>query len=207
MPLTQESVSGRAALRALKQPIYDTGVVPAGALNRITYFQAPQGVPIVPAGLNKSEADTNMKQSGAIGRPAEFEVYGFNLEIWSTNYDDNVNTCADMQLIYDTGVFEFYFGQQRPWLQIPVMEIPNGSGIEGTVGCGTVGNDYFFAHNGQGWASGPKSYYDFAIGKQPIPIASNESFSARLEFPSGAITATNVYRARCFMRGILYAAL
>jgi len=201
--ITRERVESRAALRALKQPLFDTAIFDNAGVNRLNYFQAPQGNPIVAAGAFKSEVDTNLTQAGQLGRPQEFDLYGFNLE-FTCDPDDAGATIADLQLLYDAGVFEFFFGQQRPWLQIPVQEIPNGAGWEGTVATANVGTEYFFAKNGIGDVH---SYYVFTIGKKPIPIASAENFTARVDFPQGAVTPSQDYRVRCFMKGVLYAAL
>jgi len=205
--ITRERAESRAALRALKNPLYDTGhILAAAPTNRVNFFQAPQGNPIVAAGALKTEADTNLTQAGQLGRPQEFDLYGFQLEIFNTNCDDIPNTFADLLLVYDTGVFEFFFGQQRPWLQLPVEEIPNGPAFEGCYAtadnAATTGAA--FLKSGEGAAD---AYYNFTIGKKPIPIASAENFSARLDWPSGAPTTTNLYRATCYMKGILYAAL
>jgi len=203
--LSKERVEARAALRPLKQPLYDTGHIILGATNRVNFFQAPQGQPIVAAGALKTEADTNLTQSGMLGRPQEFDLYGFNLEV-AVDMIAAEDDIQDFSLIYENGVFEFYFGQQRPWLQVPVQEIPHGTGLEGALGTAddAAALNYFLGHNGLGSS---KQFYNFTIGKKPIPIGSAENFNGRLDFPAGAITCANLHRARCYMKGVLYSAL
>jgi len=206
--ITKERIESRAALRQLKQPLFDTGHILTGAATiRVNFFQAPQGQPIVAAGALKTEADTNLTQAGQLGRPQEFDLYGFALELIIVgNVAETTDT--DLGMIYDTGAFEFYFGQQRPWLQVPADQVPNGTGIEGAVACANDGAavNYLWAHNGEGASD---AMYNFTIGKKPIPVGSLENFSARLDWPGGAITITGAaaIRARCFMKGVLYAAL
>ena len=203
--LTRERIEARAALRPLKQPLYDTGLILTAGVQRVQFFNAPIGGALGAA--VKSEADTNLTQSGMIGRPAEFDLYGFQLELQIVG-DDCPNTVRDLNLIYDTSAFEFFFGQQRPWLQVPAQEIPNGPGIEGAFSTAddAAAENYFFGHCGKGSS---KAMYNFTIGKKPIPIGSAESFSALLSWPGGAINPAGAVdiRARCYMKGIYYSGL
>lgn len=207
--LTKERIEARAALRPLKQPLYDTGIINTGAAtNRVQFFQSAQGTPIVAAGANKTEADTNLQQSSQIGRPSEFDLYGHCLELMTVG-DDAENTIEDYNLIYDTGVYEFFFGLQRPWLQVPAQQIPNGPGIEGTLATANDGAalNYYMAHCGEGRCK--NNMYNFTIGKKPIPIGSAEPFNALLRWPAGAITIAGGadIRARAYLKGIYYSAL
>jgi hypothetical protein len=203
--LTKERVEARAALRPLKQPLFDTGLILAAGVGRVQFFQAPIGGALGAA--VKTEADTNLTQSGQIGRPNEHDLYGFKLELQIVG-DDGDNTVQDLATIYDTSVYEFFFGQQRPWLQVPAQEIPNGAGIEGAVATNNAAGlvDYYMGHCGIGSC---KAMYNFTIGKKPIPIGSAEAFSALLSWPLGAITpagAANI-RATNYLVGIYYSAL
>lgn len=205
MALTKAREAARALLRPLKQPLYDTGRLDAGANNRVAWFQAPQGQPIVAAGALKTEADTNLTQAGQLGRPLEFDLYAFQVELFHSGA--NVAFVDDALLVYEAGVFEFFFGQQRPWLQVPLTQIPNGLYVTGTVATADAGTPtaYAFVNNGK---SSVKEYYDFTIGKEPVPIASAENFTARIDFPGGAVTtATAQLRCRCYMVGVLYSSL
>lgn len=208
MALTKERIEARAALRPLKQPLFDTGVVlvaPAVNLN-VSFFQAQLGQPITPGGVFKTEADTNLTQGGQIGRPQEFDLYGMQIEVWMPG---NVGafTIGDLGLMYNQSVYEFFFGTQRPWLQTPADRVANGPGIEGTVATANdaVPVNYAFKHNGIGSGA---AMYEFTIGKKPIPIGSAENFSARWSFRPAGITLTGAStRVRNFLKGILYAAL
>lgn len=205
--LTNQRIADRAALRPLKQPLYDTGLILTAGIQRIAFFQAPQGTPIAPAGANKSIADTNLQQSTCLGKPNEFDLYGMHLELQIIG-DDGENTVQDLRLIYDTSVYQFFFSAQKPWLEVPAQEIPNGAGLEGAFGTADDGaaEDYFFGKNGTGSC---KAYYVFTIGKKAIPIGSNESFSAVLSWPAAAINIAGAadVRARNFLRGIFYSGL
>ena len=206
--LTKERIEARAALRPLKQPLYDCGLVlVAAAVNtRIQFFQAQLGQPIVPAGAFKTEAETNLTQGGQIGRPQEFDLYGMQLELWTPGAAA-ATTIPDVELIYDQSVYEFFFGTQRPWLQVPADRVENGPGIEGfmaTANNAIIAN-YAFKHNGIGRGA---AMYEFTIGRKPIPIGSAENFSASLTFrPAGITLAGPTLRVRNFLKGILYAAL
>ena len=203
--ITKERLAARAVLRKLKNPLYDTAHIIAGANNRIAFFQAPQGQPIVAAGAFKTEADTNLQQAGQLGRPQEFDLYAVQIEL--VNISTNVpNVYDDYLAIYEAAVFSFLFGQQRPWLEIPFTQIPNGLYITGDVATADAGTPHAYAYVGNGKSS-CKDFYDMTVGKDPIPIASAENFSARLDFPGGAVTSATLYRARCYLLGILYSSL
>jgi len=203
--LTRERIEARAALRPLKQPLYDTGLILTAGVQRVQFFQAPIGGALGAA--VKSEADTNLNQAAQIGRPNEFDLYGFKLELQIVG-DDGVNTVRDLELIYDTSVYEFFFGQQRPWLQVPAQEIPNGAGLEGAFSTAddAAALNYFMGHCGEGSC---KAMYNFTIGKKPIPIGSAETFSALLSWPIAAINPAGAadIRATNYLVGIYYSAL
>lgn len=208
--IVKETQAGRAALRPLKQPLYDTGHLPSGvAVNRLAFFQAAIGSPIVAAGALKTEADTNLQQSGQIGRPLEFRLFAFRLEIQS-DAADLQNNAANFHAIYDEGAFQFLFAQQKPWYEGPVTDIPNGAGLEGLLVTADDGTptEYGALKNGIGSC---KQLYDFTVGKKSVPIGSSENFSAVLSFPQGAVTITTTgavpYRVRCYLVGILFTSL
>ena len=110
------STEPRAALRPLKQPLYDTAHMPdTVAVNRLNFFQSGQGSPIVAAGAAKPEADTNLKQQGQIAKPLEFLLYALNMEIIADG-DEGVENITNFHAIFDRSSVEFFFGQQHPWL-------------------------------------------------------------------------------------------
>lgn len=201
--LTQARRAARAMLRPLKQPLFDTGILAAAANNRVQFFATAQGAAL--GAGNKTEVDTNLQQQGQIGRPLEFDLYGFNVELVN-DIADVPNNVVDRGLVYTSGVFQFFFGQQRPWLEVPFTQIPNGPYVTGTIATAdaTTPTNYASMYNGK---SSTKEFYDFTIGKEPVPIASAETFSALLSFPTAAVTLNTATRVRCYMKGILFASL
>ena len=86
--VTVAKPSPRAALRALKQPLYDTMECPAdaNAVNNLTFFQAPIGQALNVTAVLKTVAETNLTQAGQLGVPQEFDLFGFNMTFL---YDDS----------------------------------------------------------------------------------------------------------------------
>jgi len=193
-----------AHLRPLKQPLYDTLVYAAAGQLILRAFSIPQGQPIAPAGANKTDADTNLTQAGQLGTPNEFDLYGFNFEIENLT---NINgAITDIRDILETGVFEFNFGANRPWLIVPLRDIPRGCGAHG----GVQGDGYVALYQREVQVNGlgsPKEFYNFTIGNAPIRIRSNETFGVTLSWPLGVVAISAATRVRVYLQGILYTAL
>jgi len=188
-----------AYLRPLKQPLYDTSQYPVdgAGVNSLSFFQVPQGQ-VLAGAVNKTAIHTNMTQAGQLGTPNQFDVFGFQIKfpvnIVQADYDGLVNN----------GVFSFYFGQNRPWLIVPLIYVPSGVGKDGIVST-TVGATTLSTYrNGVAHVS---NYLNFTVGKNPIRIHSNESFSVRLDFPTTVPVLTAATNLAVYMLGIYYSSL
>ena len=128
----------QAALRALKQPIYDCQEAPAAATpsRTLTFFQSPLGNPMNVTGTLKNTLDTSLSQSGQLGIPNEFEMFGINMTVqYEQGYIEDstvaatptiANFFSDMTEIYEQGLLRFIFGQNRPYFEVPLTRIPHG---------------------------------------------------------------------------------
>lgn len=182
--------SPRATLRALKQPVFDTQEAPAaaGAVPNLQFFLVPQGGALNVTGNLKTVADTNIEQSGQLGVPNQFDLFGFNMSfIYDTTYfDDGVagslaNFCADIVETYEASVFKFMFGLQKTWLTIPLSRMPHGTfPISGTGDTAVDAEKYMCISNGE---SRKGEFLKFFSNDSCIPINSAENFSARIEWP------------------------
>ena len=201
-----------AGLRPLKQPLYDTVQFAHNtATTRLPFFATPQGNALT-AAINKNAAHTNLKQAGRIGKPQQFEMYGLQMDIVFdlVGAGDAVALISNMKLVYETGAFEFFFGQQFPWVQVPAYQIPNGYRMLGDV-CtqeDTGGTEYAWMKNGIG---GQNDMFEVGVAGMPIPVEYSETFGALLSYPGGAITltitATTEWLFCVYMKGILYKSL
>ena len=127
----------QAVLRPSRIPLYDTEIMYAGtAISSILFFQKPQGQTTLTGGtaVTKTKVHTNMTNSGQLGVPQEFDLYGFRLRFWqysatsagyATSGVDEIVQLARC-IGYD-GVFSFLFGQ-KAWFEVPAIYIPSGSG-------------------------------------------------------------------------------
>ena len=209
--ITMSKPSGAALLRKLTQPLYDTRVlanavaVPA----TVQYFRIPIGGVLAGAATNKTEADTNLTSQGSLGVPQIFDLDGFNYEVFladgSVAFTSNI---VDMAFIYTTGVFRFFFGQSRPWLEVPLTQIPTGTALTGRLDIEeTIGPTAgAFLHNGP---ASVEEKYDFTVGRQSIRLHSAEPFNCEVSYPQGSpgnIVGAAI-RTRAYLTGSLYAAL
>jgi len=206
--ITMSRPAGAALLRKLTNPLYDTIVLDSGvAIQAIQFFRLPIGINMPVTAVAKTEADTNLTQAGQLGTPQMFDLEGFNFESIQVDPTDIANNVADLVALYEQGLFSFFFGQQRPWLEIPLSQIPTGIYLNGTMGFGdTAGSDEaLFIGVGESCVD---SIYNFTVGKEAIRVHSAEPFNAEITWPNGAITPAGAdQRVRVYMIGSLYAAL
>lgn len=215
--ITVGTPSGRAALRALKQPLYDTQESPANAnaVPNLTFFMAPIGNALNVTGAAKTIADTNLSASGSVGVPNEFDLFGFNLTF--TNVSGYFETgagielasfCADIVEVYEASVFRFFFGAQKQWLAIPLSRVPHGTFCAtGPGGIPVDGEKIFPVSNG---ASAKCEFLHFLSNDSKTTIRSNEVFSSMIEWPLAAyglsVAGTNS-RLVNYLVGVFYTGL
>lgn len=182
-------------LRPLKQPMYDTEIYPAAGVGRLQYFV--NSATIAATGAAKTLAETNMTQNGQLGTPLEFDLIGFNFEV--ANRTD-INALTDNDSILNTGVWSWIFGQNTPWLQVPVTRIPTGVG---QAGFSVVANASIITQG----TPHVTNFYNFAVDRRARHIFSTESFRGELSYPGGVVTINTATRIRFYMLGILFAQL
>jgi hypothetical protein len=196
--LSRPAPSGYA--RALRNPLYDTDVLPAGAINQQIFFQRPQGQANAAATV-KTEADTNMTIGGQLAQPQMFDIFGFQAAYMGPRAAPSVPVLADYRLIYMEGVFQFTFGAQRRWLELPMDRIPQGPSLF------TTGATVAVQSVASGWPSA-KEFYPFVkpTGK-PYRIKAGETFQVTWRWPNAAITMSAAALVRTFIVGIYYIGL
>jgi hypothetical protein len=181
-----------AVVRSYKNPLYDSEQVlnAAPGTERVLY-QKPIGQLLADAATTKTLLHTNMVNAGQLGTPLSFDVLGFNARL-----PKNV-ALADYRAITGAGVIQVLFGTDTVFLSVPLEDIPAGVDTEGMAATDSP-------HVGLGVSD---NFYRFDIGGAGLHINSNESFSVKLQFPSGigAVTANTL--VRFYMRGILYKGL
>jgi len=211
--ITMSRPAGAAILRKLTNPLYDSTVLQGGvAINNMQFFRLPIGANMPVTAVAKTEADTNLTQAGQMGTPQMFDLEGFCFEHLMNDATSGTITdaqnIANVEALYGQAVYNFFFGQQRPWLQLPLRQIPTGPFLTGDAGMGDVGNADMCIYLGMGKAT-VDSIYNFTVGKKAIRVHSAEPFNATVTYPNAAITPTAGlnYRMRTYMIGSLYAAL
>jgi len=182
-------------LRPLKQPMYDTEIYPQAGVGRLQFFV--NSATMAATGAAKTLADTNMTQNGQLGTPLEFDLIGFNFEV-ARRLD--ANALLDYDAIFNTGVFQWVFGQNTPWLVVPITRIPEGVGLAGTsvLAAGSV------LSNGTPHVT---NFYNFAVDRRARHIFSTEAFRGELSYPLGVAGLQIATRCRLYMLGILFAQL
>jgi hypothetical protein len=198
-PYVTSSPAPSAILRPLQQPLYDTEILPAaGTPNELQFFVRPQGQNTAFGALVKTEAETNLQQSGTLAQPLEFSLFGFQVEI-----DPGV-VLADFNAIYQASAFSFLYTGNRVYLRLPTSRIPAGLGAEGfattTVGATTLAS----MKNGVGHVS---NFYKFTIGRAALKMRPQEAFSCTLRWPTAAPVITANTRIRVYLLGLLWTAL
>jgi len=208
--ITVSRPAGAALLRKLTQPLFDTNILQNGAAPvPLQFFQIPFGGAMPVTAVAKTLCDTNMTQAAQLGMPQMFDLEGFQFEYFIHANADLANIATDIFFLYEQSVFTFFFGQARPWLEVPLSQIPTGTALTGTNSDGdiTANTEATWLHNGH---ASVKSLYRFTVGKKAIRVQSAESFYAQITWPNGVGAFTwgvANSRVRTYMVGSLYAAL
>lgn len=186
--------------RALRNPLYDADVLPAGAATQIIFFQRPQGQTNAAATV-KTEADTNMTIGGQLAQPQMFDLFGFQFAVMGPRAAPSIPVLADFRLVYMEGVFQFTFGAQRKWLELPLDRIPQGTSLT------TTGATVAVQSAALGWPS-VKEFYPFVkpTGK-PYRIKAGETFQVKTYWPNAAITCSAATLLKVYLVGIYYIGL
>ncbi len=180
-------------LRPLRQPIFDSEIYPAAGVrvrevfvDRTTFAN----------GTAKDEADTNLTANGSLGTPLEFDLVAFNMEF------EIGMSFGDFALVYNNGVWEFFFGQNTVWLDVKDTRIPNGTGVFASLD----GNAAPTAALSNGWPSTKEIYNVTTPDRKARRVTSNENFKVRKTWPDAPVLSTD-RKFTCYMQGILYTQL
>lgn len=172
-------------LRPLRQPLYDTEKFTNGQTRPTTLFTDHKKFA---DGTTKTECDTNLTQDSQLGYPLEFDLVGFLTEL------ERGVTLADHQDIYNKVAFKWFFGQNVPWLRVPLTKIPEGIGTFGAGASDIPVN---------GWPVVTNFYNFSSPDRKARRISSTETFRNEL-FVCAALSLTATRKVRTFMLGILY---
>jgi hypothetical protein len=120
--------SGRAVLRPLRYPFYDSTQLTNGLTATRTLFTDHKKFE---DGSSKTECDTNMTLDSQLGHPNLFDLVGFTGEI---KWDNVLAYHNDFDDIYNKLMFRWVFGQNTIFTRITLKKIPQGIGPSGAVG-------------------------------------------------------------------------
>lgn len=111
----------------------------------------------------------------------------------------DVAILADVNALYNNGVFIWVFGQNTTWLQVRDTRIPQGVGQTGSSDAAQV-----IQSNGWGVVT---NFYNFTTpDRKARRITSNESFRCRKLWPDApGISEDRLFTV--YMLGVLYAQL
>lgn len=182
--------SGRAVLRPLRYPFYDTEKFENGMTEDKSLFTDHKKFT---DGSNKTECDTNMTLDATIGHPNLFDLVGFVGEI-----EYGVSQ-ADFNDIYTKLVFRWIFGQNTIFTRVTLKKIPQGIGPNGFNSAGTI------ITNGLTVLG---NFYNFCTpDRKARRIDSVEQFRNEMH-PCSALSITAAGRKwTTYMLGVLYSNL
>lgn len=187
--------SGRAVLRPLRYPFYDSTQLTNGlTADRILFANHRQ----FEDGSVKTECDTNMTLDSQLGHPNLFDLVGFCGEI---RWDNTTAFHNDFDNIYNNMTFRWLFGNNTVFTKIKLTKIPQGIGPNGALGAGAgviVTNGLPVLGN----------FYNFTTpDRKARRIDSVEQFRNELH-PCAALSITASGRVwTTYMLGILYSNL
>jgi hypothetical protein len=205
MPVKKLAAGGRPIVRVLPQPIYDSEIVKsATATSSVTFFAKPLGNPDASGQITaKTLEHTNLKQSGSLAKPYEFDLYSFNLKVVGQTYSTGMGalvTTVDFLKVLQGSYLEFTLGN-RVYLDLPLTDMPSGVAPEGYGYSNATTLDVI--HNGTGHRS---NAWKFTVGKFLVHIRSTESFQITINFQQAITVAANTM-LQCYMNGLMYNAI
>lgn len=185
-------------LRPLRQPLYDSEFLANGATGTVSFFQDNKKFA---TGAQKLASDTNMTQSGQLGYPLEFDLVGFLFEL------ERGTTRTQSNSVYNSSVWNWFFGQNVPWLRCKLSKIPEGIAASGSVSTGTgQATEASIISNGWGVVT---NFYNFTTpDRKARRVSSTESFRMDLVISYALALGSGLsVKATAWMLGILYAQL
>lgn len=109
-------------LKSLKQPLFDTEVLPAySPPSELRFFQRQLGQLTEYGDVRKTLHLTNVQQPGQLANPLEFSLYGFQLHIWTPS---GSVSAEDREKILANSLFQFMYCGNRIYLSVPGWSIP-----------------------------------------------------------------------------------
>ena len=190
-----------------KEPRYDSFITAAGGAGVavMPFFTVPRNVAGSGFAAVKTEAETNMSTNGQLGKPNQFLLYGFTVEVLpDVGAALAASTLAsDWALIYHPAIFRFVLGSNNVQLEIPLEKIPTGCGPTGfaTVAVGATPLHMSSRTNGIPHSS---HYYNFTVPGTELPllIQGDQTFRCEIAYPLGNLITLAITRVRCYMHGV-----
>jgi hypothetical protein len=170
-------------------PLYDEVTLAAAASvnNLSTAFFTNVGPQ-----AGKSIGQTNLTTPGELRAPEAFSVFGFLFRI-----GENI-LYADLLMLFNTFVFEFYMGQ-KPYQRAPLWLLNPGGGIYGSGYSNVAASTY------TNWSNGYPSREGAHRLAIPLVIENKMSFYGQLNGTTTALTASGSGGTgaflQCTMRG------
>ena len=191
-----------------KEPRFDSFQLAAGGagVNIMTFFQVPRNVAGSGFAVAKTEAETNLQTAGQLGKPNQFLLYGFTVEVLPAVAAALAasDVPSNWALIYHPSVFRFVLGANNIQLEIPLEKIPTGVGPTGFAAAGAVSTPLHMGSRTNG-VPHTSQYYNFTVpgSKLPMLIQGDQTFRCEIAYPLGnLIITTHVTRVRCYMHGV-----
>lgn len=202
-------VNRAGATEAVWQPLYDYGAptadnYAAAGQTSLTFFQQPIGQ------ANKTLADTNMDQAGALPNPKQFLITSVEVLFWPagslvarsglTAANLDADFLKDVYAVSKSGFLDLFIGSKSYLIDGPLGVFPPKNRLEGwgstnqTTAADTNGSE-------QSYASCVGALYEIT----PIRLISQQNFSVTLRWPT-AVPLPSAVAARIGVRlnGFLY---
>ena len=196
------AVAPRPVLEIVKQPLYDTVLVPTAAINS-TFFAMPVGSADAGAAVGvKTFSETNLRRAGALATPQQFDLYAISLKYRSniTRVDHTAFLNGGAAGAEGGGNYNLEVGQ-KSYLRVKLDVLPQD--VAQVVDFLAVAADA--VHSGWSLPSNvfdvsiPEELYDASNGRTfltgrrvPIHLPSEQQFANTIEYVGGIVLAGSV---------------
>jgi hypothetical protein len=199
-----QTLDAQAWMNMIVQYVWDSQPVGAAAGGPTTLPFFLNNAQTVNTNVAKTLVDTNMPQPGFFPSPDSYYVTGFMVQALPRSPAAAaylLTDATDQSRFFDQGIFQLFVGSNTGKIcEGHAQVFPCGLGQQGmvTTGGATASNVAYVLGNGVRQIANAYNLTDQFAEK----VNSGEKLLGQIVFPTGALSCSNTFTARAYLRGL-----